>query len=105
MKVLYQGVTGDGKGALKLLKGGRAIFPLGKSLRQKSGLVGSGFGSELSETSEERGGVFLHFLEFCLIKKSCLNPAPCQFPGGEVGRTGIYSFILPLISGVAFGCV
>lgn len=105
MKVLYHGVTGDGKWALRLLKGGRAIFLLGKKWRQKSSLVGSGFGSELSKTSEERGGVFPHFLEFCLIKKSCLNPMPCQFPQGRVGRTGIYGFIQPLISGFAFGCV
>lgn len=97
MKVLYHGVTADAKWALRLLKGGRAIFPLGKNLRQKGGLVGSGFGSELSKTSEERGGVFPNFLEFCLIQKSCLNPVPCQFPWGEVGRTGIYRFIQPLI--------
>lgn len=105
MKVLYHGVSGDGKWALRLLKGRRAIFPLGKNLRQKGGLVGSEFASELSKTSEERGGVLPHFLEFCLIQKSCLNPAACQFPQGEVGRTGIYCFIQPVISGFAFGCV
>lgn len=31
MKLLYHGVSGDGKWALRLLKGGRAIFPLGKT--------------------------------------------------------------------------
>lgn len=43
--------------------------------------------------------------KFCLIKKSGLNPAACQFPEGEVGRTGIHHFIQPLINDSAFGCV
>lgn len=60
IKVLCHRVTGDGKGALKLLKG--PSFSWEKNLRQRCGLVGSGFASELSKISEERRGVFPPFL-------------------------------------------
>lgn len=66
IQILDHWVTGDGKlaaGQRICLNYKETVFSLGKSLRQKGGLVGAGLGTELPKTSEERGKGFPHFLD------------------------------------------